>query len=107
MQILFSQLKPYKRHQIKLTDKHELYVDEAGNVVGIPILFVHGGPGRILHGRYDMVCHLGNALALHRHWPDAELHIVRKSGHSASGPGTVDALIRATQDIANKLEVFD
>ncbi len=42
MQILFSQLKPYKRHQIKLTDKHELYVDEAGNVVGIPILFVHG-----------------------------------------------------------------
>ena len=45
MQILFSQLKPYKRHQIKLTDKHELYVDEAGNVAGIPILFVHGGPG--------------------------------------------------------------
>ena len=45
MQILFSQLKPYKRHQIKLTDKHELYVDEAGNVVVIPILFVHGGPG--------------------------------------------------------------
>ena len=64
-------------------------------------------PGRILHGRYDMVCHQGNALALHRHWPDAELHIVCESGHSASGPGTVDALIRATQDIANKLEVFD
>ena len=45
MQILFPQLKPYKRHQIKLTDKHELYVDEAGNVAGIPILFVHGVPG--------------------------------------------------------------
>ena len=45
MQILFSQLKPYKRHQVKVTDKHELYVDEAGNVDGIPILFVYGGPG--------------------------------------------------------------
>ena len=45
MQILFSELKPYKRHQVKVTDKHELYVDEVGNVDGIPILFVHGGPG--------------------------------------------------------------
>jgi hypothetical protein len=44
MQILFPELKPYKRHQVKVTDKHELYVDEAGNVDGIPILFVHGGP---------------------------------------------------------------
>jgi len=45
MQILFPELKSYKRHQVKVTDKHELYVDEAGNVDGIPILFVHGGPG--------------------------------------------------------------
>ena len=44
MQILFSELKPYKRHQVKVTDKHELYVDEGGNVDGISILFVHGGP---------------------------------------------------------------
>ena len=44
MQILFPELKPYQRHQITVTDKHELYVDEAGNVDGIPILFVHGGP---------------------------------------------------------------
>ena len=64
-------------------------------------------PGRIVHGRYDMVCLHRNALALRRQWPDAELHIVRESRHSASEPGTVDALIRATQDIANKLEVFD
>ena len=68
-------------------------------------------PGRIVHGRYDMVCPLENALALHRYrhrqWPEAELYIVRESGHSASEPGTVDALIRATQDIAKKLEAFD
>jgi proline iminopeptidase len=64
-------------------------------------------PGRIVHGRYDMVCPLENALVLHWHWPAAELHIVRESGHSTSEPGTVDFLIRATQDIAKKLEAFD
>ncbi len=61
-------------------------------------------PGRIVHGRYDMVCPLDNALALHQQWPESELHIVRESGHSATEPGTVDVLIRATQDMAKKLE---
>ena len=66
-------------------------------------------PGRIVHGRYDMVCPLENALALHRRrqWPEAELYIVCESGHSASEPGTVDVLILASQDIAKKLETFD
>ncbi|PCJ23794.1 MAG: prolyl aminopeptidase [SAR86 cluster bacterium] len=61
-------------------------------------------PGRIVHGRYDMVCPLENARSLHRQWPGSELQIVRESGHSASEPGTVDALIRATQDIAKEIE---
>lgn len=60
-------------------------------------------PGRIVHGRYDMVCPLDNALSLHQRWPASELHIVRDAGHSASEPGTVDALIRATHDIARTL----
>jgi proline iminopeptidase len=45
MQILFPELKPYKRHQVKVSELHELYVDEAGKLDGIPVLFVHGGPG--------------------------------------------------------------
>lgn len=61
-------------------------------------------PGRIVHGRYDMVCPLDNALALHHAWPVSELHIVRDAGHSASEAGTVDALIRATDDIAKTLK---
>ena len=60
-------------------------------------------PGRIIHGRYDMVCPLSNALDLHRRWPAAELRIVRDAGHSASEPGTVDALIRATEEIGKRL----
>jgi proline iminopeptidase len=61
-------------------------------------------PGRIVHGRYDMVCPLNNANTLHQQWKNSELHIVRDAGHSASEPGTVDALVRATQDIAKELQ---
>ena len=61
-------------------------------------------PGRIVHGRYDVVCPLDNALSLHQQWPNSELVIVRDAGHSASEPGTVDALIRAVADIAKQLK---
>lgn len=61
-------------------------------------------PGRIVHGRYDMVCPLDNARSLHQRWPASELYIVRDAGHSATEPGTVDALIRATHDIAKTLK---
>ncbi len=61
-------------------------------------------PGRIIHGRYDMVCPLENAHLLHNHWSASELHIVRDAGHSASEPGTVDALIRATHDISKSFK---
>ena len=61
-------------------------------------------PGHIIHGRYDVLCPLNNALALSHQWANSELHIVRDAGHAASEPGTVDALIRATQDIAKELQ---
>lgn len=59
-------------------------------------------PAKIIHGRYDMVCPLDNALALHDAWPASELYIIRDAGHSASEPGIVDALIRATQDMSSQ-----
>jgi len=64
-------------------------------------------PGRIIHGRYDMICPLDNALDLYNTWPAAELHIVRDAGHSSAESGIVDALIRATRDIARVLEAAD
>ena len=61
-------------------------------------------PGRIIHGRYDIVCPLDNAHSLHKLWGNSELHIVRDAGHSASEPGSIDALLRAVQDIASELD---
>lgn len=60
-------------------------------------------PGAIIHGRYDMICPLENALLLHEAWPEADLAIVRDAGHSASEPPLVDALIRAVQAMDEKL----
>lgn len=62
-------------------------------------------PTRIVHGRYDMVCPLDNAVTLHERWDSSELYIIRDAGHSASEPGITDALIRATGDLARELKV--
>lgn len=45
MQVLYPEIKPYQRHWLKVSDLHELYLEESGNPQGIPVLFVHGGPG--------------------------------------------------------------
>ncbi|MBU2333998.1 MAG: prolyl aminopeptidase, partial [Gammaproteobacteria bacterium] len=52
-------------------------------------------PGIIVHGRYDAICPLDNAWALHQAWPNSELQIIRDAGHSAAELGITDALIRA------------
>jgi proline iminopeptidase len=60
-------------------------------------------PGYIVHGRYDVICPLENAFELSQAWPLAQLEIVPKSGHSASEPGTVDALVQATIGMVSRI----
>ncbi|MBC7193117.1 prolyl aminopeptidase [Marinobacter sp.] len=61
-------------------------------------------PGIIVHGRYDMVCPVENALALGRVWPGAEFRIIRDAGHSASEPAIIDALIRGVESVVAKTQ---
>lgn len=60
-------------------------------------------PSIIVHGRYDVIVPVDNAYELHRVWPSSELQIVRDAGHSSSEPGTIHALISATNQIAHEL----
>lgn len=53
-------------------------------------------PGTIVNGRYDVVCPLESAWALHRAWPEADLRIVEDAGHAAHEPGNLHELIEAT-----------
>jgi proline iminopeptidase len=57
---------------------------------------LHGIPGIIVHGRYDVVTPLANAWALHKAWPEARLEIVADAGHTMTEPGITSALVRAT-----------
>ena len=55
-------------------------------------------PGVIIQGRYDLVCPPTSAWALHRAWPEAAFHIIPDAGHGGMEPGTLRALIQATED---------
>jgi len=52
-------------------------------------------PGVIVQGRYDVVCPMESAWALHRAWPEADLRIVPDAGHAALEEGTLHELIVA------------
>ncbi|MFU8838945.1 MAG: prolyl aminopeptidase [Thiohalomonadaceae bacterium] len=62
-----------------------------------------GIPGVIVHGRYDVVCPVENAWELHQAWPESQLKIIADAGHSASEPGTINALVQASDDFAEQL----
>jgi proline iminopeptidase len=57
---------------------------------------LHGIPGTIVQGRYDMPCPARYAWALHKAWPEADFHLIDGAGHAYSEPGILDQLIRAT-----------
>ncbi|TCK19575.1 prolyl aminopeptidase [Thiogranum longum] len=60
-------------------------------------------PGRIIHGRYDVVCPVDQAIELHHAWPEADVQIIPASGHSAGEPAVAGALLEATDHFAGQL----
>src|SRR5580704_15008253 len=65
--------------------------DLLGNVAKIRAI-----PAVIVQGRYDVVCPMESAWALHRAWPEADFRVVADAGHAASEPGTLHELVEAT-----------
>lgn len=61
-------------------------------------------PGIIVQGRYDVICPMESAWELHQAWPEAEFNIIPDAGHSAFEPGISDALVKATDALAEKLK---
>jgi len=57
-------------------------------------------PAVIVQGRYDVVCPMRSAWALHLAWPEARLQVVADAGHSAFEPGNARALVAATDAFA-------
>ena len=60
---------------------------------------LHGIPGVIVQGRYDVVCPPASAYALAKTWPEARLRIVDDAGHSATEPGIMHALSEVMEEM--------
>lgn len=55
MREIYPAIEPYATHRITVDEPHVLYVEECGNPQGVPVVFLHGGPGagcEIYHRRY-------------------------------------------------------
>jgi proline iminopeptidase len=45
MRELYPEIQPYSVHRLRVDAVHELHIEESGNREGIPVVFLHGGPG--------------------------------------------------------------
>jgi proline iminopeptidase len=45
MRELYPEIEPYQTHRLAVDAIHTLHVEECGNPAGLPVVFLHGGPG--------------------------------------------------------------
>ncbi|RCS29547.1 prolyl aminopeptidase [Rhodanobacter denitrificans] len=45
MRELYPEIEPYRTHRLAVDSIHTLHVEECGNPAGLPVVFLHGGPG--------------------------------------------------------------
>ncbi|HEX5489063.1 MAG TPA: prolyl aminopeptidase [Rhodanobacteraceae bacterium] len=50
MRELYPEIKPYRTERFPVSDRHTLHVEECGIPGGLPVVFLHGGPGAGLEG---------------------------------------------------------
>ncbi len=45
LRTLYPAIEPYATRQVAVSELHTLHVEECGNPEGLPVIFLHGGPG--------------------------------------------------------------
>ncbi len=73
---------------------NNIFLKDGALLAGIPQ--IRHIPGVIVQGRYDVICPIMTADALHRAWPEATYQVIDAAGHSAMEPGISTALVAAT-----------
>mgnify|MGYP000032373743 FL=1 len=93
MQTLYPDIHPYQEHQLSVSDIHTLYIEESGNPDGIPVLFIHGGPG-------------GGSNHQSRCFFDPDLYRIIVFDQRGAGKSTPHAALNenTTQDLINDIE---
>ena len=79
--------------------KNRYFINE--NQILTSISKVPDVPITIIHGRKDLTCLPESSWSVHQALPNSELIIVSNAGHLASEPAMVDALVTATDQMAD------
>ena len=93
MMILYPDIKPYREQRLDTGAGHVLHVEESGNKEGIPILFLHGGPGSACE-------------PFHRRFFDPEKYRIILFDQRGCGRSTPHASVEnnTTQDLVSDME---
>lgn len=85
----------YREHRLKVSQLHEIHVEECGNPQGKPVVFVHGGPG-------------GGCEAWHRQLFDPALYRIVLFDQRGCGRSTPHAELRdnTTWDLVADMETI-
>jgi proline iminopeptidase len=92
---LFPPLEPYSTGMLRVDRRHVLYYEQCGNAEGVPVLFLHGGPG-------------AGATAAHRRFFDPSFYrivIFDQRGAGRSTP-TADIVDNATPLLIQDIEAL-
>ncbi len=95
MNTLYPAIKPYVTHHINVDDIHTLYIEEVGNPLGLPVVFLHGGPGT-------------GCAPYHRQFFDPEVYRIVLFDQRGCGKSTPHASLdnNTTWDLVNDIELI-
>lgn len=100
MRILYPEIEPFDAGMLPVSDIHTIYFERCGNPNGLPIVFLHGGPG-------------GGINESHRRYYDPEKYHIILFDQRGSGKSTPHAELRENTtwdliaDIERLREKFD
>ena len=92
---LYPEIEPFDSGMLAVSDIHTIYYERVGNPDGIPVVFLHGGPG-------------GGLISTYRQFFDPAAYHVILFDQRGSGSSTPHAELRenTTWDLINDMEAL-
>jgi proline iminopeptidase len=95
MKSLYPAIEPFETGMLKVSEIHTIYYERCGNPAGIPVVFLHGGPG-------------GGLVPLYRQFFDPSFYHIILFDQRGSGQSTPHAELRenTTWDLIADMETL-